>query len=178
MKNIVFVHGMFQNPKSWTKWVKYFEAKGYKCHTPAYPYHEGDPAELRRNIPDELNKLTLDKVIDSIVQVIGKLDEEPIVIGHSMGGLITQILVNRSLVKAGICIDSAPPAGVFSFKWSFLKSNLPVINPFKGFSPCVLTKAQFHYAFCNVMSQTDSDQVYDELVTPESRNIPRSVMKF
>ena len=178
MKNLVFVHGMFQNPKSWVEWVKYFETKGYKCHTPAYPSHEGEPRELRKNIPPALSSLTLDKVLDSITGEISKLDEKPIVIGHSMGGLVTQVLVNRGLVKAGICIDSAPPAGVISFKWSFLKSNLPVVNPLKGNAPCVMSPEHFHYAFCNVMSKADSDKAYDEFVTPESRNIPRSVMKF
>lgn len=94
-----------------------------------------------------------------------------------MGGLVTQLLVNKGLVKAGVCIDSAPPVGVFTLKWSFLKSNLPVINPFKGNAPCVMSKEHFHYTFCNTMSQAESDKVYDNLVTPESRNIPRSSTK-
>ncbi|HWY98184.1 MAG TPA: alpha/beta fold hydrolase [Bacteroidia bacterium] len=178
MKNIVFVHGMFQNPKSWIEWIKYFEAKGYNCIAPAYPNHDGEPTELRKNIPSALSSLTLDVVVDSITREISKLDEKPVVIGHSMGGLITQILTNRDLVKAGICVDSAPPAGVISFKWSFLKSNLPVVNPFKGKAPCVMSKEHFHYAFCNVMTKEESDKAYDEFVTPESRNIPRSVMKY
>jgi pimeloyl-ACP methyl ester carboxylesterase len=177
MKNIVFVHGMFQNPKSWVEWIKYFEAKGYNCIAPAYPSHDGEPRELRKNIPSALSSLTLDAVVDSITKEISKLDEKPVVIGHSMGGLITQILTNRGLVKAGICVDSAPPAGVISFKWSFLKSNLPVVNPFKGNAPCVMSKDHFHYAFCNVMTKEESDKAYDDFVTPESRNIPRSVMK-
>ena len=50
-RTIVFIHGMFQNPKSWSAWKKYFEDRGYTCHTPAYPYHDGEPAELRKNVP-------------------------------------------------------------------------------------------------------------------------------
>ena len=132
MKNIVFIHGLFMNPKSWANWVAYFSNKGYNCVTPSYPFHEGEPDALRKNIAKELTSLKLDVVLDLVEKEIAKLDEKPVVIGHSMGGLITQILVNKDKVKAGVCIDSAPPAGVFTFKGSFLKSNLPVISPFKG----------------------------------------------
>jgi pimeloyl-ACP methyl ester carboxylesterase len=162
------------NPKSWDSWVKYFTAKGYNCIAPAYPLHDGEPALLRKNIQSELGFLTLDKVIESIKKEIGKLDEMPIAIGHSMGGLITQMLVNQGLVKAGVAIDSAPPAGMASTKWSFLKSNLPVINPLKGNSPFMMSKEHFHYTFCNAISRAESDKAYEQFVVPESRNIPRS----
>ncbi len=165
------------NPKSWGGWVKYFSAKGYNCITPAYPLHEGEPAQLRNNIPIGLGVLTLDVVIDSIKKEITKLDETPIAIGHSMGGLITQMLVNQGLVKAGVAIDSAPLAGIASTKWSFLKSNLPIINPLKGNSPYMMSKEHFHYTFCNAISRAESDNAYDQFVVPESRNIPRSSAK-
>jgi pimeloyl-ACP methyl ester carboxylesterase len=162
------------NPKSWAGWVQYFSAKGYNCITPAYPLHEGEPAQLRNNIPVGIGALTLDIVIDSIKKEIGKLDETPIAIGHSMGGLITQMLISQGLVKAGVAIDSAPPADLVSTKWSFLKSNLPVINPLKGDSSFMMSNEHFHYTFCNTMSRAESDKAYEQFVVPESRNIPRS----
>jgi len=162
------------NPKSWDKWVEYFAAKGYKCIAPAYPFHEGEPEKLRNNISPELASLTLRKVTDAIKKEISKLNEPPIAIGHSMGGLITQMLVAEGLVKAGVCIDSAPPAGVVSIKWSFLKSNLPVINPLKGNSVFMTSREHFHYTFCNTISRAESDKAYEQFVVPESRNIPRS----
>jgi len=91
-----------------------------------------------------------------------------------MGGLAVQKLIELNKGVAGICIDAAPPKGVFSFKWSFLKANLPTINPLKGNSVCVPSVKWFHYAFCNTMTIEQTKIEYDKFVVPESRNIPRS----
>lgn len=176
-KTIVFIHGLFQNPNGWNEWKKYFEAQGYTCHTPAYPYHEGNPAELRKNKNSALATLTFGQVIDSLVAFIDKLPEKPILIGHSMGGLAVQKLISMNKGVGGVCIDAAPPKGIFSFKWSFLKANLPTVSPLKGNSICLPSVKWFHYAFCNTMTMEQTTIEYNKFVVPESRNIPRSSTK-
>ncbi len=173
-KTIVFVHGLFQSPKGWEGWIKYFSAKGYTCYAPAYPYHEGEPETLRKNIDPRLGKLTFGQVIDSLAAFIDKLPEKPMLIGHSMGGLAVQKLISMNKGIAAIAIDAAPPKGIFSFKWSFLKANIPTINPLKGNRPCLPSVKWFHYAFCNTMTMEQTKKEYDLYVVPESRNIPRS----
>ncbi|MCX6175282.1 MAG: alpha/beta hydrolase [Ignavibacteriales bacterium] len=173
-KIIVFVHGLFMNPLSWTNWIKFYEAKGYKCYSPAYAYHEGKPFDLRSNINSNLGKLSFGQTINNLVSFIDKLPEKPILIGHSMGGLAVQKLIEMNKGVAGICIDTAPPKGIFSFKWSFIKANLPTINPIKGNSVCFPTVKWFHYAFCNTMTMEQTEIEYNNFVVPESRNIPRS----
>ena len=174
LKTIVFIHGLFMNPNSWEEWIKFYEAKGYTCYAPAYACHSGDPASLRNKVNVALGGLTFDQVIDSLALFIDQLPEKPILIGHSMGGLAVQKLINLGKGVAGICIDSAPPKGIFSTKFSFLKANLPTINPLKGNSVCVPTLKWFQYAFCNTMSMEQTQVVYDKFVVPESRNIPRT----
>jgi pimeloyl-ACP methyl ester carboxylesterase len=176
-KTIVFIHGLFQNPEGWKEWKKYFEAKGYTCYTPAYPYHEGNPAVLRKNSDPKLGTLTFGQVIESLANFIDKLPEKPILIGHSMGGLAVQKLIEMKKGVAGICIDAAPPKGIISFKWSFLKANLPTINPFKGNSVCLPSIKWFQYAFCNTMTMEQTAIEYNRFVVPESRSIPRSSTK-
>ncbi len=173
-KTIVFIHGLFQNTNGWAEWQKYFEAQGYKCYAPAYPFHEDNADNLRKNINPELRKLTFAQVIDSLSLFIDKLQEKPILIGHSMGGLAVQKLIELNKGVAAVCIDSAPPKGILSFKWSFLKSNLPTINPLKGNSVCLPTVKWFHYAFCNTMTVEQTQIEFDKFVVPENRNIPRS----
>ncbi|HTB07520.1 MAG TPA: alpha/beta hydrolase [Bacteroidia bacterium] len=173
-KTIVFIHGLFMNPRSWESWKKYFEALGYSCHAPAFPYHEGEPANLRKNVNPKLGTLTFNQVIDSLAAYIDKLPEKPILIGHSIGGLAVQKLLGMDKGIAGIAIDPAPPKGIFSFKWSFLRANLPTISPLKGNTVCLPSVKWFHYAFCNTMTMAETENEYNKFVVPESRNIPRS----
>ena len=176
-KTIVLIHGLFQNPKAWTGWKKHLESMGYTVHTPAYPYHEGEPSALRSHIDPALGMVTFGDVERSLTAFIDTLPEVPILIGHSMGGLMVQRLIASGRGVAGACIDAAPPAGIFSFKWSFLKANLPTINPLKGNSVVLPSVEWFQYAFCNTMTMEQTTREYNDYVVPESRNIPRSSTK-
>jgi pimeloyl-ACP methyl ester carboxylesterase len=108
---------------------------------------------------------------------IETLPEKPILIGHSMGALVAQKLVEKELAEAAIIISSAPPKGVLTLKFSFAKSNLGLLNPFKGNSVHYPTKKWFHYAFTNTLSREESDRIFDKYVVPESRNIARETLK-
>lgn len=176
-KTIVFIHGLFLNNKSWTEWEAFFKEKGYTIYTPAYPGHEGIPSELRKNAPDSLGYVSFTDVVKKMEAFIETLPEKPIVIGHSMGGLVAQKLIEKDLAEAAIIISSAPPKGVNTLKFSFAKSNLGLLNPFKGNSIHYPTKKWFHYAFTNTLSRESSDSIFDEFVVPESRNIPRETLK-
>jgi pimeloyl-ACP methyl ester carboxylesterase len=102
------------------------------------------------------------------------MPEAPVLVGHSMGALIVQLLVARGLGVAGVAIDSAPPAGVFTPKWSFLKSNWPMISPFASADqPRLIPLDAFRYAFANTLPSDAQQALYDRYVVPESRRIPR-----
>jgi pimeloyl-ACP methyl ester carboxylesterase len=174
MAPLVFIHGMFMNASSWNAWMPLFSAKGFQCSAPDWPFHEGAPATLRTNASPGLGTLTLDDVVTHIAGHLKRSSEKPVLVGHSMGGLVVQRLVQMDLASAGVCIDSAAPAGISVPSWSFVKSNLPVVNPFKGNAPCLLTQSQFHYAFCNTLTRAESDAAYEKWVVPESRNVART----
>jgi pimeloyl-ACP methyl ester carboxylesterase len=176
-KTVVFIHGLFVNPKSWQDWKLYFEAKGYTCYAPANPFHEGNPAQLRKDINPNLANVNFEDVINNLVKFIDTLPEKPIIIGHSLAGLAVQKLISMDKAVAGIAIDGAAPQGIITTEWSFWKSNFPVINFFKDNSVFQPNKKWFHYAFCNTMTRTESDKVFDQYVVPESRNIPRGTLK-
>lgn len=172
-RTIIFIHGLFYNASYWDAWVNYFKSSGYRCYTPVYPFHEGNPAELRKKPDPKLAQVTLGDVVNTIALFIDALPEKPILVGHSMGGLVVQKLISMNKGVAGVCIGSAPPKGIFSFKWSFLKSNLPLINPFKGNSICLPDIEWFKYAVFNLLSSEQAVLEYEKYVVPESRNIPR-----
>ncbi len=174
-KTIIFIHGMYMNPLCWENWVDYFESKGYKCLAPAWPGRDKPVAALRGQPADpQLGKLTLTDVLEAITQAIRGVDEKPVLIGHSMGALVVQLLLQENLAAAGVAIDSAPPMGVLSARWSFLKSNWPHITPFVSpGAPIEMTFERFRYAFVNGMPLTDQRAAYNRYVVPESRRVPR-----
>jgi len=172
---IVFIHGMYTTPVCWEQWIALCQAKGYRCLAPAWPGRDLPVDVLRKNHPDpQLGRLTLNAVVEHYTAAVRKLDEKPILIGHSMGGLIVQLLLQSDLAAAGIAIDSAPPMGVFTTKWSFVKSNWPHITPFVSQnSPIVLTFERFQYAFANALPLAEQRAMYDRYIVPESRRVPR-----
>jgi alpha-beta hydrolase superfamily lysophospholipase len=174
-KTVVFVHGMYMNPLCWEHWVDSYQAKGYKCLAPAWPGRDRPIETLRKLHPDpRLGKLTLSRVLEHFTDTIKTLDEKPILIGHSMGGLVVQLLLQRDLTAAGVAIDSAPPMCVFTTRWSFLKSNWPHITPFVSQNrPIEMTFERFQYAFVNTLPLSEQRAAFEKYVVPESRRVPR-----
>jgi pimeloyl-ACP methyl ester carboxylesterase len=175
-KTIVFIHGMFQNPVSWEKWISYFKEKGYDCIAPAWPMHEGLPAKLRDNPPMGLGDLELQTIVDEMERIITALPEKPIVIGHSVGGLVTQLLTQKGLVEMGVPISSVAPNAMLAFDWGFMKNSALIANPFKGNEPFYTDLESFHESFCNTMTMEETEKAFNETATHDSRNVLRDCM--
>lgn len=175
---IVFIHGMFVTPRCWDGWVARFQAKGYRCIAPAWPHHDAPIQEQRAKHPDPaLGALSIPDLVDHHERIIRGLGEPPILVGHSMGGLLVQLLVQRGLARAGVAIDSAPPKGVTSAKWSFLRSNWPVISPFVSkHQPFFMSLSQFVYAFVHTLPPEAQRDAYERNVVPESRIVGRGTL--
>lgn len=163
------------NPLCWEKWVDTYLAKGYRCLATAWPGRDQPVEALRKHHPDpRLGKLTLRDVLEHCANTIKPAGEKPILIGHSMGGLAVQILLQRDLAAAGIAIESAPPMGVLSTKWPFLKSNWLHITPFVSQSnPIEMTFERFQYTFVNGLPLAEQQAAFERYVVPESRRVPR-----
>ncbi|HLY25323.1 MAG TPA: alpha/beta hydrolase [Aggregatilineales bacterium] len=176
-KTIVFIHGLFMTYRCWDQWVSYLGNKGYKCIAVPWPLRDQSVEVLRQANPDpKLGQLTLDDVINKHVEAIHALDEKPVVIGHSLGGLMAQILLQRDLLAAAVAIDPAPPQGLISAKWSFIKGNWPVLNMLNPSSrPYMMPFEAFQYAFVNGLPLDEQQRAYAQ-VPPESLRIARGVL--
>lgn len=174
-KTIVFIHGNFVSKRCWDGWVARFEGKGHRCVAVAYPGRDKPVAVLKQNPGDRfLGQLTIQQVVDHHVNVIRSLEEKPIIIGHSFGGLLTQLMVERDLAEAAVAIGSVPPAGVIARKWSFYRSTWPVVNPFVSASkPYYMPFSHFQYTFVNDLPLDEQRLAYDTYVVPESRRLGR-----
>ena len=129
-RTIVFIHGLWIHASSWKNWMEFFNHHGYETLNPAWPGDSATVAECRDN-PQLIANRGVTEIANSYAKVIESLSDQPIVIGHSFGGLITQVILGRGIAAAGIAIDPAPIKGVWQLPFSALRASWPVLgNPF------------------------------------------------
>ena len=163
---VVLVHGLWMTPRSWEHWVPHYEARGYRVLTPGYPGFDVEVEALRAD-PRVIAELSLTDTIDSLAAVVTALDRPPIVMGHSFGGTLTQLLLDRGLGAAGVAIDSAPTEGVRVNPPSQIRSLLPFLaNPANRRRAVGFTPERFHYAFANTLTREESDAVHERYHIP------------
>jgi pimeloyl-ACP methyl ester carboxylesterase len=166
---IVLIHGLWMTPLAWEHWVERYEARGCTVLTPGYPGIGQDEAGLHalREDPDLVAGIGVREVMDYLTEYVGKLDVCPVIIGHSFGGTVAQLLVGNGLGSAGVSIDGAGVKGIKALPFSELRSSFPVLkNPANSKRAVVLTPEQFHYAFTNTLTEEASRQAYDRYAAP------------
>ena len=165
---IVFIHGLWLLPSSWDRWATVFEEAGYTAVTPGWP-DDPETVEEAGEHPEVFAHKTVGQVADHFGEVIGRLDRKPAVIGHSFGGLLTQIIAGRGLAAASVAIDPAPFRGVLPLPISSLKSAFPVLgNPANRNRAVPLTYDQFRYGFANAVGEDEAKELYDTYAVPAS----------
>jgi pimeloyl-ACP methyl ester carboxylesterase len=158
---IVLVHGLWVTPRSWEHWVDRFENQGFKVVTPAYPGFEVEVEALRAD-PSIIASCDIKETLAHLADVVRSQPTPPIIMGHSFGGLFTQLLLSQGLGAAGVVIDSAPTEGVRVTPPSQIKSLWPALNnPAKRHRAVGFTADQFHYAFTNTLDDESAQVAYD-----------------
>jgi pimeloyl-ACP methyl ester carboxylesterase len=168
---IVLVHGLWLTQKSWDRWVDRYEKAGFNVLAPSWPGLEKGIEAIRRD-PSPLRGLRITTVVDHYERIIRELGAQPIIMGHSFGGLITQLLIDRGLGAAGVLIASAQTAGVPVLPLVSVRSSLPILgNPFSFNRATSLTPKQFNFAFTNELDAEASNKEYDRLQIPAANRI-------
>jgi pimeloyl-ACP methyl ester carboxylesterase len=168
MSTIVLIHGMWMTPLSWEHWAARFREQGHDVLAPAWPGLEAEPEELRRD-PSPLKGLSITDIVDHYDRIIRGLDQPPVIVGHSFGGLVAQLLADRGLGTAVVSLDTAAPKGVLKLPLSTLRAAWPALrNPFGKNNVVPLTRDQFYWCFTNALTREASDAVYDRYYIPGS----------
>jgi non-heme chloroperoxidase len=165
---VVFIHGLWLLPSSWDRWGPVFAEAGYAPLCPGWPDDPDTVAEAYAEPEVFVNK-TVGQVADHYTDVIGKLNKKPVVIGHSFGGLLAQIIAGRGLAAVSVAIDSAPFRGVLPLPISALRSASPVLgNPANRHRAVPLTFEQFRYAFGNAVTEAEAKELFETFAVPAS----------
>jgi non-heme chloroperoxidase len=165
-RSVVFVHGLWLLPGSWDRWVKLFEGAGYAALSPGWP-DDPDTVQEAKEHPEVFAKKSIGQVADHFDEVIQGLKKKPAIIGHSFGGLMTEILAGRGLAATSVAISPAPFRGVLPLPISALRSASPVLrNPGNRHRAVPLTYDQFRYAFANAVTEDEAKQLYEQFAVP------------
>jgi non-heme chloroperoxidase len=165
---VVFVHGLWLLPSSWDRWAAAFEEAGYAALTPGWPDDPETVQEAKAH-PEVFAGKSVGQVADYAEGIIRRLDTKPAIIGHSFGGLLTQILAGRGLAAASVAISPAPFRGVLPLPISALRSAQPVLsNPANLHRAVPLTYEQFRYGFANAVGSDEAKELYESYSVPGS----------
>jgi pimeloyl-ACP methyl ester carboxylesterase len=168
---IVLIHGFWVTPRSWEDWIAHYEGRGYRVLAPAYPGFEVEVEALNADVAP-IEAVTVPQIIEHLETVVGGLDSAPILIGHSAGGVFTQVLLDHGFGAAGVAINSAPTEGVRRIPLSQIKASFPVLkNPANRHKAVGFTFEQWQYAFTNTFSEDESRRLYERYHIPASGQI-------
>jgi len=168
---LMLIHGAWLSARSWENFADYFDKRGFAVSAPEWPRKEGDVEELRAEA-DELKGLGIAEIVDHYEQQIRALDQPPVLIGHSFGGLIVELLLDRGLGRAGVALSPAPPKGILVLPFSSLKAAAPALaHPSKWHGVVTLSLDEFTYAFVNTFAPEDAAAAYERYAVPETGQI-------
>jgi len=163
---VVFIHGLWLLPSSWDRWRAVFEEAGYSTVAPGWP-DDPETVQQAKEHPEVFAHKTVGQVADHFEEVARALTKKPAVIGHSFGGLLTQIVAGRGCSAVSVAIDPAPFRGVLPLPISALKSSSPVLtNPANYNRAVPLTYEQFRFAFANAVDEDEAKELYDSYAVP------------
>ena len=166
-KTIVMIHGMWGGSWCWDNYKGYFEERNYQCHTPTLRYHDIDPKDK----PDSrLGIISLLDYAQDLEDYIHQLDEKPILMGHSMGGLLAQILGARGLAESLVLLTPASPSGINALKYTVIKSFWSILTKW-GFwrNSHRLSFNAAVYAIMHLLSEEDQKAAYEKFVYESGR---------
>jgi pimeloyl-ACP methyl ester carboxylesterase len=162
----VFIHGLWLHATSWGPWLELFRDAGYDPVAPGWPNEPATVAEARQQ-PDLVANLGIDDVTDHMAALIGGLDEPPVIIGHSFGGLIAEKLLGQGHGAGAVAIDPAQIKGVLPLPLAQLRAGLPALgNPANLHKAVSLTKKEFRFGFGNALPEEESDELFETWTIP------------
>ncbi|GHE60333.1 alpha/beta hydrolase [Streptomyces longispororuber] len=153
---VVFINGAWLHALSWESWVRRFESRGFAACAPGWPGET--TARDARASPDRLARVGLDALTEHFARVVRSFDTAPVIVGHSVGGLIAQHLVTADVGRAAVAIAPVPVNGV--------PLPAPAAPEGPGEPLVRLSPERFHHVFANTLGAEESRRLHERYVVP------------
>jgi pimeloyl-ACP methyl ester carboxylesterase len=168
---MVLIHGAWLSARSWENYSDYFTKRGFAVSAPEWPRKAGDVQDIRDSAEQSAG-LGVQEIVDHYDELIQALDQAPVLVGHSYGGLFVELLLDRGLGRAGVALSPAPPKGILTLPLSTLKSASPALaHPSKWHGVVTLTLEEFTYSFVNTFTPEEATAAYERYAVPETGQI-------
>jgi alpha-beta hydrolase superfamily lysophospholipase len=167
----MLVHGAWLSSGSWDNFAGFFRDRGFDVSAPEWPRKEGEVAELRE-ASEDIKGLGITEIVDHYASEIEALDQPPVLVGHSFGGLFVELLLDRGLGRAGVALSPAPPKGILVLPFSSLKAAAPALaHPSKWHGVVPLSEEEFTFGFVNTFSPDEAKAAFEKYAVPETGQI-------
>jgi pimeloyl-ACP methyl ester carboxylesterase len=168
---MMLIHGAWLTSGSWDTFADYFRSRGFDVSAPEWPRKQGGVEELRQTTED-IKGLGLDEIVDSYEEKIRALDEPPVLVGHSFGGLIVELLLSRGLGRAAVAMSPAPPKGIIVLPVAALRAASPALaHPTRWHGVVPLTLEEFTRGFVNTWTPDAAADAYEQYYVPETGQV-------
>lgn len=168
---LMLVHGAWLSSGSWDNFAGFFRDRGFDVSAPEWPRKEGEVAELRE-ASEDIKGLGITEIVDHYASEIEALDQPPVLVGHSFGGLFVELLLDRGLGRAGVALSPAPPKGILVLPFSSLKAAAPALaHPSKWHGVVPLSEEEFTFGFVNTFSPDEAKAAFEKYAVPETGQI-------
>jgi len=162
---LLFVHGAFAGAWCWSKYfLPYFAEKGFRACAVSLSGHGRSPGR------DRLDWLSISDYVNDLEQAVATVGDDPVLIGHSMGGFVVQKYLERARAPGAVLMASVPPQGLLSSSIALAFSNPGLfadLNSMLHRGRASLASLQ-HALFASPVA-LDELQVYYRLMQPESQ---------
>lgn len=160
-QTILLIHGMCGGGWYWDKYQQVLSQAGYHCIAPNLPMHDSN---VSQPVPEHLGTASLLDYVAALEKIIAGLDQPPILVGHSMGSLLAQILASRGLAKATVLLTPAAPAGIVALLPSVLRTFFPVTRRWNFWrKPFTMSQATMDYAILNQLPKAERSALYPRM---------------
>jgi len=172
---VVLIHGMWSTPETLIELKAQFEQYGYRVYSPRLPFHFSKAELNDKAKQNALAQASINDYVESLLSFINTLDAPPILVGHSMGGLLAQLVAARTAVNKMVLISSASPAGINSWSWSVIRTfghNLFKFPLYKKTTHLLLKNVKYGIA------NTQSSQVQHDILRKATFESGRASMEI